>query len=113
MDIRWNILLKTKWTCKGEKFNSEIFNARASPPKEYSKWWKEIREKYIKMLSSFRTPLDIFEDKYGNGNDKKHSKEREEMDLKNIELCYEGALRSFLQDIKQNYSEDVWKIETN
>ena len=109
MDVNDRLLFKIKKISKQEGFDSTIFASRASP----SKLKKEIREKYIKMLSSFRTPLDIFEDKYGNGNGKKHSKEREEMDLKNIELCYEGVFRSFLQDIKQNYPEDVWKIENN
>ena len=103
MDIRKNILFKTKEMCRKEGVNSNILT-RASP-------FREIQERYIKMLSSFRAPLDIFEDKYGNDNDKKYSKERKEMDLKNIELCFEGALRAFLQDVKQNYPEDVWKIK--
>lgn len=110
MNIKWNIFLRMIEICKERRFNSEIFNARASPPKWCSKWWKEIREEYIRMLSSFFSgrPSFIFED---NGNNKEYPKEKIEKTARNIELEFEGIFRNFLQDIENKYPEGVWEIE--
>lgn len=102
--------LKMKEMCKKEKFNSEIFDSRVVPPKWCSKWWKKIRESYIKMLSSFigEKPFFIFEN---NKNSKKYSEKNKEKTAKDIEICFEGILKEFLRDIKRKYKKNIWRIK--
>ncbi len=107
MDVKWNILLKTKEVCKQREFDQNIFDSRAPP----SKMKREIREEYMKMLSSFLSviPLFMFED---NNNSKKYPQEKVMKTLRIIEKDYEKTFGDYLEGIKRRYPEDIWKIKS-
>ena len=94
--VKEMIMFKIKEISKKERFNSEILE-RASP-------FKEIRDGYIKMLSSFwpGIPLLMFEE---NNNSKKYSQERKMETLKIIEKKFEENFRDYLKGVKQKYPE--------
>jgi len=114
MDIRWDMYLTMEKVCKEKKVDLETFkvNARASPSKKDPTILKKIREDFRNFVSSFFAgiPFSKYEN---NGNSKKYSKEKMDKMAKNTRICFRGAFREFLQDIKRRYSdtEDVWKIK--
>ena len=96
------IVLKIKEICKKRGFNSKILE-RASP-------YKEIRDGYLKMLSSFFTGIPLF--MFEENNNKKYSQERKIEILRIIEKDYEKIFDDYLEEIKQKYPENIWKIES-
>ncbi|PIV14090.1 hypothetical protein COS44_00930 [bacterium (Candidatus Gribaldobacteria) CG03_land_8_20_14_0_80_36_40] len=108
MDVNDRLLFKIKKISKQEGFDSTIFASRASP----SKLKKEIREGYIKILSSFwpGIPLLMFEE-----NNNRHSQEEKLKMLKIIEMRWEKIFRDYLRNIKDKYKnqETIWKIKNN
>jgi len=108
MDVNDRLLFKIKEISKQEGFDSTIFASRASP----SKLKKEIREGYIKILSSFwpGIPLLMFEE-----NNNRHSQEEKLKMLKIIEMRWEKIFRDYLRNIKDKYKnqETIWKIKNN
>ena len=116
MDIRWNMFLTMTEICKQEGVELETFNvnanvnARASPSKKDPKILKKIREEYKNFLSSFSSEksLFIFDT---NGNSKKYPEEKKDKLAKDIKICFGGAFREFLKDIKRKYLENNQKIK--
>ena len=108
MDVNDRLLFKIKKISKQEGFDSTIFASRASP----SKLKKEIREGYIKILSSFwpGIPLLMFEE-----NNNRHSQEEKLKMLKIIEMRWEKIFRDYLRNIKDKYKnqETIWKTKNN
>jgi len=104
MSILNKILCWINEVCKEEKFNQKTLS-RDSPE-------KEIQGEYLRMLSSQRNkmPLHVFKD---NGNKKYSTKEEREKNERNTEICFKGAFREFLKDIKRKYSENTWKMKNN
>ena len=116
IDVNDKLLFKIKEISKQEEFDVTIFDSRASPSKLTklrTKLRKEIREGYIRIISSFwpGIPLLMFEE-----NNDRYSQEEKLKMLKIIEMRWEKIFRDYLRNIKEKYPkypENVWKIETN
>ncbi len=109
MNLRENILPRMPEICGDEGVDPRIFDSRAGPEEDSDT--KEIKEKirkgYVEFLGGIA--FDMAEKFYGNGTGyPRRVKERME---KIIERCFEGGLRGYLQDIKQKYPEEIWKLE--
>lgn len=112
IDVNDKLLFKIKEISKQEEFDATIFDSRASPSK-LTKLRKEIREGYIKIVSSFWPGIPLF--MFENNNSKKYSQERKMETLKIIEMRFEEIFRDYLREIKDKYKdqESIWKIESN
>lgn len=112
MNLRGSILLGMPDICKVEGVDSRIFDPRASPQKdseEMKKARKEIRERYLDLLS--RIPFHIVEDFYDHNRG--YPKEKVDEVKRAIEKSFEGAFKYFLDDIKDRYKDkkEIWQVK--
>jgi hypothetical protein len=111
IDLRENIMAKVPVICKEEKVDINILRPppRDGPgmPEEIKKIREKIYQEYIALLQ--RVPFHIIKDFY---DDDRGYSEKVILKVKEaVERSFEGALKRFLQAIKDEYQDkpEVWQ----
>ena len=95
MDVVQNLLEKTFEICKNKDVNPHIFDRK----KFLSKYKNEIQRGYTDIVNVFLTGIPI------------HKTFIENKDIKDTNLCFEGILGEYLEEIKRKYPKIVWETK--
>jgi len=101
--IRFTIKENTPSIAEKEGINPKIFSEeRIFKDEECEKIIKKIREEYFQFLNVFLSGISMnkLENELGI------SKESQKKEFENTILCFKGAFKSFLENIKEKYSKD-------